>query len=391
MVTHTTALDVLDERDKTVVRLALEDAALADGSVPRPMTGTLRVTPLRGYDREREAIVRFLEDELGLSPTEDLGLVRALRSVGRDPAREVPVWRVRLERGERAGRALRRVLLRLLEVMEANEEGLLADVDTEFLHDFRVAVRRTRSILGELKKVLPPAEGEHFRGEFAWLGKLTTDVRDLDVFLLLAHKRDDFQPLEEHLRAQRELARERMVEGLRTERYAVLRRDWRVFLESPRHGADPDRADDPIEAVSSRRIRKLHKGILSRAAVMDDDTRPTELHELRIECKKLRYMIDAFGCLYAEEHVEHLIRTLKRLQDVLGDYNDLSVQQAALYRFASEMPGASPTTLLALGGIVERLRLKAEQTRPRILERLREFASDEDAGRMKELLSSSSS
>ena len=31
--------------------------------------------------------------------------------------------------------------------MNENLPGLLADVDTEFLHDFRVAVRRTRSTL----------------------------------------------------------------------------------------------------------------------------------------------------------------------------------------------------------------------------------------------------
>lgn len=34
---------------------------------------------------------------------------------------------------------------RLADIVEANLPGTLADVDTEFLHDLRVAVRRTRS------------------------------------------------------------------------------------------------------------------------------------------------------------------------------------------------------------------------------------------------------
>ena len=389
--TRTTSVDVLDEREKTVVRLSLEDVSLMVGDAARPLPVTVHVVPLRGYDREREEVVRFLVEELGLETAEGSGLVRALEATGRDPAREVPVWRVRLEQGQLAGRALRRVLRRLLEVMEANEGGLLADVDTEFLHDFRVAVRRTRSILGEMKKVLPPAERKRFRAGFAWLGKLTAGVRDLDVFLLQARKRAELQPLEAHLRSERVKARKGMLTGLRSERYADLRRDWRTLLETPRRGTDPARADEPVESVASGRIRKLHKGILSRARVMNAETPPAKLHELRIECKKLRYMIDAFGCLFAEQRVSHLIQTLKRLQDVLGDYNDLAVQQETLYRFASEMPEASPETLLALGGIVERLRQRAVRTRPVILERLREFASNEDAGRMKELLSSSSS
>jgi len=389
LATRTVSVDVLDERDKTVLRLALEDASSRDAAA-RPVPGTVRVLPLRGYDRERDEVVRFLEDELNLAAAVDSGLVRALAAAGRDPAREVPVWRVELEPGQLAGRALRRVLLRLLEVMEASEEGLLADVDTEFLHDFRVAVRRTRSILQQLKKVLPPEEAAHFRDEFAWLGRLTAGVRDLDVFLLEARVRPELQPLVAHLEAARLRDRAHMVEGLRSGRYGELRRGWRAFLEAPRHEADPARAERPIEEVASRRIRKLHRGILERAGVMDADTPPAALHGLRIECKKLRYMIDAFGCLFARGQVKRLLRALKRLQDVLGDYNDLVVQQATLYRFGREMSGASPETLLGLGGIVERLRQRADETRPVILERLREFAAEEDADRMGKLLASSS-
>ena len=46
-----------------------------------------------------------------------------------------------------AGEAAAAILLRLLDTIDANVAGVLADIDTEFLHDLRVSVRRTRSAL----------------------------------------------------------------------------------------------------------------------------------------------------------------------------------------------------------------------------------------------------
>jgi len=83
-----------------------------------------------------------------------------------------------------ASLAVRKILSGLFDVMEANEAGLLADDDTEFLHDFRIAVRRSRTALTRLKGILPEQASEHFRPEFAWLGDVTTPLRDLDVYLL---------------------------------------------------------------------------------------------------------------------------------------------------------------------------------------------------------------
>ena len=68
--------------------------------------------------------------------------------------------------------------------MQRNEPGVRADIDSEFLHDYRVAVRRTRSALSQIKDVLPEDKVEHFKTEFGWLGQMTGPTRDLDVYLL---------------------------------------------------------------------------------------------------------------------------------------------------------------------------------------------------------------
>ena len=66
----------------------------------------------------------------------------------------------------------------------ANWPGTIEQLDPEFLHDLRVAVRRTRSVLREGKKVLPPAIVERAEERFGWLGTLTGPARDLDVHLI---------------------------------------------------------------------------------------------------------------------------------------------------------------------------------------------------------------
>lgn len=68
--------------------------------------------------------------------------------------------------------------------MKNNLPGTLWGKDIEFLHDFRVACRRSRSILSQLKSAFPESAIKPFLEDFAWLSRLTSAVRDLDVFLL---------------------------------------------------------------------------------------------------------------------------------------------------------------------------------------------------------------
>ena len=65
------------------------------------------------------------------------------------------------------------ILKCLQDVMHQNEAGIRADWDTEFLHDFRVAIRRTRSALSQIKGVLPEDAVAHFKDEFRQLGRST--------------------------------------------------------------------------------------------------------------------------------------------------------------------------------------------------------------------------
>ncbi len=82
------------------------------------------------------------------------------------------------------------------------------------------------------------------------------------------------------------------------------------------------------------------------------------LHVLRIECKKLRYLMEFFASLFPRKKINALIGQLKNLQDNLGDFNDLCVQQEYLLNVVTELPASQhqvKKTLVAIGSLIETL------------------------------------
>src|SRR5690606_35611354 len=72
-----------------------------------------------------------------------------------------------------------------------------------------------------------------------------------------------------------------------------------------------------------RRIRRI-------AADLNAGTPDEQVHELRIECKKLRYLMEFFGPVFPQDDFTAVLKPLKRLQDSLGWFNDYAVQQTKL-------------------------------------------------------------
>ena len=147
--------------DKVVVRVEVDEpAGGSHGRAAQAAPMVLTVLPLRGYADEADRALRTLT-ALGLRPVE-----RAEPT----PGPTAPT----LDRSAPAGKLLVGALSEFASVLRDNLPGLLDDVDTEFLHDFRVAVRRTRSTLKLGRPALPAAMRSRWEPAFKWLGDLTT-------------------------------------------------------------------------------------------------------------------------------------------------------------------------------------------------------------------------
>src|SRR5262249_23551510 len=142
------------------------------------------LTALKGYERAYERLLQIVESRPGLKRSLAGLQAIALQALGLSPPRDVSRFDVALAPSVRADAGARQIYQALLNIMVANEPGMRADLDTEFLHDYRVSLRRTRSLLGQIKNVFPEDTVTHFRNEFRWLARATSTKRDLDVLLL---------------------------------------------------------------------------------------------------------------------------------------------------------------------------------------------------------------
>jgi CHAD domain-containing protein len=398
-------LDVLDGERKTVVRLRVQQPALGQpddaaaghsGGAGRRARGKavrlpprVHVTAVRGYDKALTRVAHTLENELGFKPATRPLLDEAVAASGAEPGGTQAKIRVAMTRSERADRAAAAVLRALLRVIELNLPGTLADLDTEFLHDLRVSVRRTRAVQRELRGVFPPAELSRFREEFRWLQQATGEVRDLDVYVLDFEEmralvpervRPDLEPLLDALRARHTAARRRMVRALRAERSSKLLAEWGGLLDGLESLPVQERPDAtlPIAAVAGGRIATVYRRMVRMGEAIGPDSPSTDYHELRKQGKELRYLLELFGRpLFPDEVVRAMIRALKALQDVLGRHQDREIQVTMLRSLGPELSAASdgPSALMAMGMLVERLEEDQQAARSAFAPRFAAFAS----------------
>jgi CHAD domain-containing protein len=349
-----TTWPVLDDDAKTVARLHV-DAPVGD-----TMPARVTVTPLRGYDREAADAVRALAvlDGVAAAPAscydECLAAGGRGRAGSRGPAitAEMP-----------AAAAVAGVLRGFLATVEANVPGVLADIDTEFLHDLRVAVRRTRATVKQAGAVLPAAL-EPFAAELKWLGDATTPTRDLDVYLLgvpaMAKRLRAARPVEldafrAHLAERRAEAFAQLTTDLRAARFESLLACWRDVAT-----VDPgELAPGPSAAeFGAACLRRAHRRVVKLGSAITPWTPAEQLHELRKRCKELRYLLEIFEPIEPPKTRTRVLPVLKALQDCLGEFQDSEVQAGAIRTFAAEMMAArtvGPGTLLAMGELAAQL------------------------------------
>ncbi len=376
-------LRALNGDAKTIARLAIDTMAVTypakATAVPR-----LTVTPVRGYWGHADRFEQALYAQPGVTNGSTSALAAVLAAAGTRLGEQPGKASGQVLSPElRAGDALASILSALLDTIEANVPGTVRDIDTEFLHDLRVAVRWSRSALKLCGQVLPGGLARRFKPEFRWLGDLTTPTRDLDVYLLglpamaaglVAAAEDDLDPFRDHLTVSRAGAHAELRRGLRSTRFARLIGDWRAELADV-HQA---RKRPTVAQLAADRIAAAHRNALDAGGLITASSPPQSLHDLRKRCKELRYLVEMFGSLYDPAERWQAVRELKALQDSLGEFQDAEVQLAEIRAFAAAMladRSAPAATLLAMGEITAGLARRQRKARNEFDGRFAAFAS----------------
>ena len=381
-------LAVLNGDAKTVVRLVIERAEAVAKSKRVPLAPRLTVEPVLGYDDDLARTLRVLRDRLGLEPAARSVFDEAVVAVGGRLGGVSSKPKVALAPGTRADAAAAEVLTQLAAIAEANLPGTLADLDTEFLHDLRVAVRRARAVLRELEGVHEPGKRAHVRDELKWIQSVTGPVRDLDVQLLgwdelngplESERAAELEPLRRLLERRRAREFARLRRSLRGARFAAALSSWRALATTaPADTEGPD-ATVAIDVLAADRIRRVYRRMVRDGSQIGEASPPEALHELRKRGKELRYLLEMFGDLFEPKVVKPMVKTLKQLQDVLGGFQDTAVQSDQLRGLRDELaaePGG-PAALIALGAVLDALAAAQEDARDQFAGRFATFAAAE--------------
>lgn len=235
-------------------------------------------------------------------------------------------------------RRIRERLVHQYRMVRALEPGVMAGIDPEFLHQYRVNLRRSRAI-GESVRAAIKVPGlkkrlKHLKRR----AQATSDLRDLDVFM------GSLSEAPPPLTARSLHALERWLQTRRDEEHAALRQqlsdpgyveemqDWRNFIGS-RH------VKKALGALSSKRIATVLTERIDRhdqsLAALTPESEDEVLHDLRKAVKRIRYLAE----LDPGRHRDFL-SGLKYRQRLLGDFQDLCARQTWIEAFAASSRNA---------------------------------------------------
>ena len=295
---------------------------------------------------EGDALAAFdlanaLLDHAALRPSAVTKAERGWRVARGERLVPVKARRAALDETLTPGQAARAILAEGLAHWQANEEGVLASADPEFIHQMRVALRRIRSALRIFREVLGPgfeAAGDELR----WIADVLGAARDWDVLatvmlpqLLASHGEAKLaRRLRALVAARRGKARAAVHAAIGSPRHARLVLGLARALSQPVPGQP---GDTPLADFASRILRKRHRNLLAHAQGQAGFT-ADERHALRIAAKRLRYGAEGFAPLFRGRRVETYLETLSDIQDDLGLANDAATAARLLAEL--ELPEA---------------------------------------------------
>jgi CHAD domain-containing protein len=216
--------------------------------------------------------------------------------------------------------------MHLADDTERAAERVAEDRDPEAVHDFRVTMRKMRTLLKATRKLFGRSLTDAVRDGFADVHRATSDLRDEEVLIRtlegLGLEGDAF---DRFLLARR--AREQELHGgvIALVRGPKLKRAFDALRELAR--ANLPRARDKNALALARKIEMRAQEIVEgRHPDLDD---AAALHQLRIAWKNLRYVCELLGEALPPQ-ARALSESAGEMQRRLGNLHDIDAALVAV-------------------------------------------------------------
>jgi CHAD domain-containing protein len=207
----------------------------------------------------------------------------------------------------------------------------------------RVALRRLRAAVSLFADMLLGPQTEEMKTQFKWITQELGPARELDVFIKrVVRPVTDGKPngpgmavLAKELQRRRDEAFARARAAIESTRFRDLVLDVAGWIEAGEWTRSTDDfarllREQPIAPAAADELRRRWKKILKAGAQLDE-LDPPRRHKMRIQAKKLRYASEFFGGAFpgkkAMRRRKVFVVGLEKLQDALGDLNDIAVHE----------------------------------------------------------------
>jgi CHAD domain-containing protein len=253
-------------------------------------------------------------------------------------------WLVDLKPREPVGRCawkslsprLRNVRKFLRRAADSRDEHDSSD-GREIVHELRVATRRADSALDMYGGLLPDKQYKWWSKWLKRVRQAAATARDADVLTVHFSKLPVGQLRDLGLRSlagERDTAQKPIwdvAERLdRKKRWRKHRKRLKRYL---RRDCDPE-LSRPFGAWAHRRIEPLVTDFWQSVVPANADL--AQLHQFRIEGKKLRYAIELLGSVFPPALRTIVYPRLEQLQQILGDLNDCVQRSSVLDNWREE-------------------------------------------------------
>jgi adenylate cyclase len=219
--------------------------------------------------------------------------------------------------------------------------------DPEYVHQLRVSCRRAAAAL----RAFEPLAGRGGRKLKRWLKRLREaagPARDADVYL--ARLRSELDPANRYAQEIVDVVRQSRDEA----QAALVKIDKQVAAGAFQQAIDKtlDRIARGDGELADQSFAEFARHAIAEAAhaietVDAAAASVTELHQLRIAAKRLRYAIEIFHSAGAPELRRELYPQVEEMQERLGAVNDRSASQARLQQWLAELPAAGLAAFVA--------------------------------------------
>ena len=242
--------------------------------------------------------------------------------------------------------------------------------DAEALHDFRVAIRRLRSLLRIYSDLTNEVVPRRLRRQLRRIGRATNLSRDLQVKLgWLSQQTDSLRPKErigqkwlgQKLGAEQDTADQEALALLQSELPSLQKGLSHRLADLPTRSGDHPTRFAGLTALLVRELTQELDQHLDRVRTIEDQE---EAHEARIAGKRIRYLLEPLTLVLPL--AADLVERLKALQDLLGEMHDADVAAqliASAMEAAAAEGGHRVAAEIRRAGAVDTMTLRRERRR----------------------------